>query len=121
MAQRTVSQIAEAFLCELFERPTEASEREGKKTIIEKYTDQQLSTSPVNYQSDDVTMTSYLVKPERASNAPEIIVIQEWWGMNDHIKDVARRLARQDYIAPDLYSRLGNAITTDAGLDTILI
>jgi carboxymethylenebutenolidase len=36
---------------------------------------------------------------------PTIIVIQEWWGLNEHIKDVARRFAAEGYVAlaPDLY------------------
>ncbi|WP_420644455.1 dienelactone hydrolase family protein [Candidatus Leptofilum sp.] len=36
---------------------------------------------------------------------PAVIVIQEWWGLNDHIKDVARRVAAEGYVAlaPDLY------------------
>ena len=74
-----------------------------------------LHDSTVQYQSEDVTIKAYVVKPQGVSNAPAIIVIQEWWGLNDHIKDVARRLARQGYIAiaPDLYSRLGHPITTD--------
>ncbi|WP_420631997.1 dienelactone hydrolase family protein [Candidatus Leptofilum sp.] len=43
----------------------------------------------------------------QSGNEPRaaIIVIQEWWGLNDHIKDVARRLAAEGYVAlaPDLY------------------
>lgn len=36
---------------------------------------------------------------------PAVIVIQEWWGLNDHIKDVADRFAAEGYVAlaPDLY------------------
>lgn len=36
---------------------------------------------------------------------PAVIVIQEWWGLNEHIKDVARRFAAEGYVAlaPDLY------------------
>ena len=84
--------------------------------MTEKFTDQQLNDSTVQYQGEGVTITAYLVKPEGVSHGPAIIVIQEWWGLNDHIKDIARRLAKCGYIAiaPDLYSRLGNAITTDA-------
>ena len=38
-------------------------------------------------------------------NAPSIVVIQEWWGLNDQICGVADRLARAGYnaLAPDLY------------------
>jgi carboxymethylenebutenolidase len=44
-----------------------------------------------------------------------VIVIQEWWGLNDHIKDVASRFAREGYVAvaPDLYSRQGNKVTAN--------
>ncbi len=84
--------------------------------MAELFTDQQLDGSIVQYQGEHVTLTSYLVKPQKLDNAPAIIVIQEWWGLNDHIKDVSRRLAKCGYIciAPDLYSRFGNPTTTDA-------
>ncbi len=54
-------------------------------------------------------------RPAAAGTYPAVIVIQEWWGLNDHIKDVATRLAREGYVAlaPDLYSRLGNKVTAD--------
>jgi carboxymethylenebutenolidase len=44
-----------------------------------------------------------------------VIVIQEWWGLNEHIKDVARRFAKEGYfaVAPDLYSRQGHKVTDD--------
>ncbi|HEY1607968.1 MAG TPA: dienelactone hydrolase family protein [Paraburkholderia sp.] len=47
----------------------------------------------------------YLATPERADGAPAIVVIQEWWGVNDQIRGVADRLARAGYLAlvPDLY------------------
>jgi len=47
---------------------------------------------------------------------PAVIVVQEWWGLNEHIRDIARRLARAGYfaVAPDLYSRQGHQVATDA-------
>jgi carboxymethylenebutenolidase len=41
--------------------------------------------------------------------------VQEWWGLNDHIKEVTRRFAREGYfgIAPDLYSRQGHKVAND--------
>jgi carboxymethylenebutenolidase len=47
----------------------------------------------------------YLAKPEKLDRAPAIVVIQEWWGLNDQIRGVAERLARCGYFAivPDLY------------------
>ncbi len=46
---------------------------------------------------------------------PAVIVVQEWWGLDDHIRDVARRFAQEGYfaVAPDLYSRQGHKVTKD--------
>ena len=43
--------------------------------------------------------------PAGSGPAPGIIVVHEWWGLNAQIREIARRLARQGYIAivPDLY------------------
>lgn len=46
---------------------------------------------------------------ENATGA--VIVIQEWWGLNDHIKDIVRRYAEEGFVAvaPDLYrGRIAN-------------
>ena len=71
----------------------------------------------VQYPSGNVMMRAYVAAPQTKERRPAIIVIQEWWGLTDHIKDVACRYAAEGYvaIAPDLYSRLGNALTTDPG------
>jgi carboxymethylenebutenolidase len=47
----------------------------------------------------------YLAHVPGANPAPAVIVIQEWWGLNEHIKDVTRRFAAEGYVAlaPDLY------------------
>jgi len=52
---------------------------------------------------------AYLVSPAEPENAPGVIVVHEIFGLNDHIRDVARRFAALGYhaIAPDLYSREG--------------
>lgn len=69
----------------------------------------------VQYPSNDITVRAYLVGPQGNGPRAAIIVIQEWWGLNDHVKDVARRYANEGYVvlAPDLYSRLGNKVTAD--------
>ncbi len=71
----------------------------------------------VQYPSGNVTMRAFVVAPNTKEKRPAIIVIQEWWGLTGHIKDIAKRYAAEGYvaIAPDLYSRLGHALTTDAG------
>ena len=69
----------------------------------------------VLFPSGNVTVRAYVAAPQTKERRSAIIVIQEWWGLTDHIKDVACRYAAEGYvaIAPDLYSRLGNALTTD--------
>jgi carboxymethylenebutenolidase len=71
----------------------------------------------VQYPSSGITVRAFVASPQAKDKRPAVIVIQEWWGLTDHIKDIARRYAVEGYvaIAPDLYSRLGNALTTDAG------
>lgn len=53
---------------------------------------------------DGKAVQGYLAEPATA-NAPAIVVIQEWWGLNDQIKGVADRLATAGYqaLVPDLY------------------
>ena len=52
----------------------------------------------------DQTGHGYLALPE-SGEGPGIIVIQEWWGLVDHIKDVCDRLAAEGFVAlaPDLF------------------
>lgn len=54
---------------------------------------------------DGQIANGYLSKPMNLENTPAIVVIQEWWGLNDQIKSVADRLAGAGYQAfvPDLY------------------
>jgi len=71
----------------------------------------------VQYQSGKVAMKAFVAAPQTTEKRPAIIIVQEWWGLTNHMKDIARRYAAEGYvaIAPDLYSRLGHALTTDAG------
>jgi carboxymethylenebutenolidase len=47
----------------------------------------------------------FYVEPTAGTQAPGIVIIQEWWGLNDQIKGVARRFAASGYraLVPDLY------------------
>jgi carboxymethylenebutenolidase len=77
--------------------------------------DKDLQEAMAEYPSDGVTVHAYVVAPRMKGKRPAIIVVQEWWGLNQHIKDVAKRVAREGYvaIAPDLYSRFGHPVATD--------
>jgi len=70
----------------------------------------------VEYSSDGIAIHAYVAAPSTTAKCPALIVVQEWWGLNDHIKDIARRFAAEGYvaIAPDLYSRMGHVQTTDS-------
>jgi carboxymethylenebutenolidase len=59
----------------------------------------------VTYRSGAETVKGYLARPEGEGPFPGIIVIHEWWGQNDWVKERARALARQGYAAlsVDLY------------------
>jgi carboxymethylenebutenolidase len=54
---------------------------------------------------DGQSVQGYLAEPANAPNAPGVVVIQEWWGLNAQIKGVADRYAAAGYVAlvPDLY------------------
>lgn len=54
---------------------------------------------------DGKSVDGYLAEPAGGSNAPGVVVIQEWWGLNDQIKGVADKLATKGYraLVPDLY------------------
>src|SRR5438128_9254102 len=54
-------------------------------------------------------MPAFRVRPKSGARAPGVLVIQEAFGLNAHIKDVARRIAGEGYVtlAPDLYWRGG--------------
>ena len=66
-----------------------------------------VTTEDVTYGIlDDVPFQGYLAKPAEAETAiPGLIVIQEWWGLNDNIRTMTRRLAAEGYaaLAVDLY------------------
>ncbi|HEV2859374.1 MAG TPA: dienelactone hydrolase family protein [Pyrinomonadaceae bacterium] len=58
----------------------------------------------VEFESNGGTTGGYLSTPE-GGRGPGVIVIQEWWGLVGHVKDVCDRFAREGFtaLAPDLY------------------
>ena len=58
----------------------------------------------VEFPSNGGTTSGYLATPE-GKKGPGVIVLQEWWGLMPHIKDVCDRFANAGYVAlaPDLY------------------
>jgi len=75
--------------------------------------------------------TAYVARPDNDTKAA-VILIQEWWGINDHIRDIAGRYAKEGYLclAPDLFrgqlakdteeaARLMHGLAIEDGLETI--
>lgn len=74
-----------------------------------------MDTTPhqnVSFASNGDEAHGYLATPPSGSG-PGLIVIQEWWGLTDHVKDVTDRFAAEGFVAlaPDLY---GGTTTHDA-------
>ena len=68
----------------------------------------------ISYQRPDgKSVQGYLAEPKAAANAPGVVIIQEWWGLNEQIKGVAEKLANEGYraLVPDLYR---GKVTVDA-------
>ena len=68
-----------------------------------------VQTEMIEVPATGGTMPAFLARPQAGAPAPAVLVIQEAFGLNGHIKDVARRIAGEGYVAlaPDLYWRGG--------------
>lgn len=69
-----------------------------------------LAAGDVKIPADDGEMPAYRAMPAGRSGLGTVLVVQEVFGVHEHIKDVCRRLAKQGYlaIAPELYARQGD-------------
>jgi carboxymethylenebutenolidase len=70
----------------------------------------------VEFPNNGGTTSGYLAIPS-AGKGPGVIVIQEWWGLVPHIKDVCDRFAAEGYVAlaPDLYHGKSTTSPDEAG------
>jgi carboxymethylenebutenolidase len=70
----------------------------------------------IEFPSNGSQGQGYLATPKSGSG-PAVIVIQEWWGLVDHIKDVCDRFARDGFVAlaPDLYRGTSVSEPDEAG------
>jgi carboxymethylenebutenolidase len=69
-----------------------------------------LTAGEVKIPTADGEMPAYRAAPEKGENFPTVLVVQEIFGVHEHIKDICRRLAKLGYlaIAPELYARQGD-------------
>jgi carboxymethylenebutenolidase len=69
-----------------------------------------LTAGEVAIPAVDGAMPAYRAQPAGGSNFPVVLVVQEVFGVHEHIKDICRRLAKLGYlaVAPELYARQGD-------------
>lgn len=90
-----------------------------------------MRSETLSFDTANGPTSAYVAIPD-GGGTRAVIVIQEWWGLNDHIKDIANRYANEGFvaIAPDLYrgriaadpsqaSQMMHDLSADDGLDTI--
>jgi carboxymethylenebutenolidase len=70
-----------------------------------------LTAGMVALRTSEGSIPAYRAHPAASPKAPCVLVVQEIFGLHEHIKDICRRLAKLGYyaIAPDLYARFGDA------------
>src|SRR5262249_48147318 len=75
-----------------------------------------IKTENVSYKSGTETVSGYLAEPGGSGKHPAIIVIHEWWGLNDWVKQQADNYAKQGYVAlaVDLYRGKSASSADDA-------
>lgn len=76
--------------------------------------DLEIRTSKVKVPNGDLQIDAYLAQPDGAGTFPGVVVLQEIFGVNAHIREVTERIAKEGYIAiaPALYQRI------DPGFET---
>jgi carboxymethylenebutenolidase len=72
-----------------------------------------LTAGEVKIPVQDGEIPAYRARPAKGARLPIVLVIQEIFGVHEHIKDICRRLAHRGYlaVAPELYARQGDVAT----------
>jgi len=89
-----------------------------------------MKTETINFNTANGASSAFVSKPSKYAKC--VVLIHEWWGLNDHIKDIAKRYAEEGFlcVAPDLYrgivtkdpqeaSRLMHGLDLEDGINTI--
>jgi len=70
-----------------------------------------LDAKEIKIATKDGEIPGYVAMPAQGTNFPTVIVVQEIFGVHEHIQDLCRRLGKAGYlaVAPELYARQGDA------------
>lgn len=85
--------------------------------------DVEICATQIKVPAQDVQMEAYLAAPVGAGPFPAVVVLQEIFGVNAHIRDVTERIAKQGYvaIAPALYQRFAPGFETGYTAEAVKI
>lgn len=85
--------------------------------------DQDLVTEFITYKGETGEVKAYLARPKESKKYPAVIVIHENRGLQPHIMDINRRMAREGFLsmAPDALSPLGGTPENDAAKAATMI
>jgi dienelactone hydrolase len=114
MRMRTAAAASVIALIALF-TPAGGDLVAGERRGTERTGEAEIETRTVRYTHNDTTLRGYLATPaDRAGEAPGVLVVHEWWGVNDYAKGRAEQLARLGYVAfaADMYG--GGRTTTES-------
>jgi carboxymethylenebutenolidase len=77
----------------------------------------QIIIETVETSSAEAAVSLFLARPAVPGQNPAILIIHEWWGLNDHIKDIAQKFARAGFAAAavDLYDGVVTRDAAEAG------
>ena len=72
----------------------------------------EISTRSIDYRQGEIALRGFLAQPTAIASVPGVLVVHEWWGLNDYAQRRARELAEQGYaaFACDMY---GAGATTE--------
>jgi carboxymethylenebutenolidase len=90
-----------------------------------------MKTETIDVKTSRSPTTAFVARPDGDTTAA-VVLIQEWWGINDHIRDIAGRYASEGYlcVAPDLFrgklardteeaSKLMHSLAIEDGIEMI--
>jgi dienelactone hydrolase len=71
----------------------------GTSSSPSRHKARRVSTKEVSYESNGLKLEGYLAYPSGDEKRPGVLVVHEWWGLNDYVRARAKQLAQEGYVA----------------------
>jgi carboxymethylenebutenolidase len=96
-----------------------AQAQDSPKRALE---DETLAKSETTFRSGEAEIKAFLATPKKEGKRGSVIVVHEIFGLNDHIRDVACRLAQAGFnaLAPNLFTREGDPPDLSGGFGPVM-